>query len=621
MSGKREKSTHRIILIVMIILIVVILLLIDALIQMWGNKKTANQTSRMLMNQIISIMDQNEQEEDALLQTLKEDYIVRAQAVAYMLSNNGEAEYDLKELLKIADLMSVDEIHLFDENGTMFCGTIPKYYGIKLDSGEQISYFKPMLNDKQLSMCQDLTPNTAEGKSMMYAMVWDESGSFMVQVGIEPKRLFQEFNNNNIAEVIKSMPMYEGVEIYVADKESGIIVASTDLNTVDILLKDAAIEKKTYCVSQEHGDYLVVISQSIVSANRGIIITLTIVLVYICIAMAIAIPFVVRMNKKIQKEKEEKFKTQELAVNNMKHHLSIIEAVSKELTDIILIDTVTGKAAMLKIGGKMQDYRSIMEGNWKLYEETWKNFIDNFVVSDDAAGLFDAVQIEKVEKELETSDEYLRNFRLNFHGKIYNYQTKFVHIDSDDGNHAMIVASFRNIDDILEGERKRQQLEKEANTDGLTGIYNRNAFENDMKADKNTLESDNFAVVALDVNGLKNTNDTYGHDAGDELLRGAADCIQKCFGIYGKVYRTGGDEFFALICAGEAEIEMIQKNFEKVTNDWSGEKVRKLSVSYGIASKKEFPDLAPAELLKIADSRMYKYKQDFYSGNGIEHII
>ena len=204
MSGKREKSTHRIILIVMIILIVVILLLIDALIQMWGNKKTANQTSRMLMNQIISIMDQNEQEEDALLQTLKEDYIVRAQAVAYMLSNNGEAKHDLKELLKIADLMSVDEIHLFDENGTMFCGTIPKYYGIKLDSGEQISYFKPMLNDKQLSMCQDLTPNTAEGKSMMYAMVWDESGSFMVQVGIEPKRLFQEFNNNNIAEVIKS---------------------------------------------------------------------------------------------------------------------------------------------------------------------------------------------------------------------------------------------------------------------------------------------------------------------------------------------------------------------------------------------------------------------------------
>ena len=113
--------------------------------------------------------------------------------------------------------------------------------------------------------------------------------------------------------------------------------------------------------------------------------------------MAIAIPFVVRMNKKIQKEKEEKFKTQELAVNNMKHHLSIIEAVSKELTDIILIDTVTGKAAMLKIGGKMQDYRSIMEGNWKLYEETWKNFIDNFVVSDDAAGLFEAVQIDTVE--------------------------------------------------------------------------------------------------------------------------------------------------------------------------------------------------------------------------------
>lgn len=619
MSGKREKSTHRIILIMMIIMIVVILLLIDAAIQMWGNKNTANQTSGMLLNQIIRIMDQNEQDEDGLLQTLKEDYIVRAQAVAYMLSNNGEAEYDLRELLKIADLMSVDEIHLFDENGTMYSGTIPKYYGLNFAAGEQISYFMPMLNDKQLSMCQDVTPNTAEEKSMMYAIVWDESGSFMVQVGIEPKRLLQEFKNNNIEEVIKSMPMYEGVEIYVADKESGIIVASTDLNTVDILLKDAALEDEAYCVSQEHGDYLVVISHSIVSANRGIIITLTVVLVYICIAMAIAIPFVIHTNKKIQKEKEEKFKTQELAVNNMKRHLSIIEAVSKELTDIILVDAESQKAAMLKVGGKMQDYKRIIDGNWNAYEDTWKNFIKKFVFSEDAEALFEAVQIENVEKELEKSDEFLYNFRLIFNGRIYNYQTKFVHVDSDDGNRAMIVASFQNIDDILEGERKRQQLEKEANTDGLTGIYNRNAFENDMKADKKTLESDNFAVVALDVNGLKNSNDTYGHDAGDELLRGAADCIQKCFGIYGKVYRTGGDEFFALICAGEAEIAKVQQSFEEVINEWSGEKVRKLSVSYGIASRREFPNMAPTELLKLADSRMYKYKQDFYSRNQIEH--
>ena len=70
-------------------------------------------------------------------------------------------------LSRIAELMRIDEIHVFDESGTIFSGTVPRYYGYSFDSGEQMAYFKPMLDDKTLSMCQDVTPNTAESKSMM----------------------------------------------------------------------------------------------------------------------------------------------------------------------------------------------------------------------------------------------------------------------------------------------------------------------------------------------------------------------------------------------------------------------------------------------------------------------
>ena len=75
-------------------------------------------------------------------------------------------EYDVEELQKIADLILVDEIHLFDKNGYIYSGTLPKYYGFSFDSGEQMEYFKPMLTDKKLTMCQDVTPNTAEGKEL-----------------------------------------------------------------------------------------------------------------------------------------------------------------------------------------------------------------------------------------------------------------------------------------------------------------------------------------------------------------------------------------------------------------------------------------------------------------------
>lgn len=54
--------------------------------------------------------------------------------------------------------------------------SVPKYYGYNFDSGEQIEYFKPMLTDKTLTMCQDVTPNTSEGKEMMYAITWNEAG-------------------------------------------------------------------------------------------------------------------------------------------------------------------------------------------------------------------------------------------------------------------------------------------------------------------------------------------------------------------------------------------------------------------------------------------------------------
>ena len=105
-----------------------------------------------------------------MINSLKDDYIVRAKAVAYIIDAKPEAER------KIANLMSVDEVHLFDKDGTIYSGSVPKYYGYNFDSGEQIEYFKPMLTDKTLTMCQDVTPNTSEGKEMMYAITWNEAG-------------------------------------------------------------------------------------------------------------------------------------------------------------------------------------------------------------------------------------------------------------------------------------------------------------------------------------------------------------------------------------------------------------------------------------------------------------
>lgn len=140
-----------------------------------------------------------------------------------MIDADPAVEYDVNELQKIAKLMAVDEIHLFDDQETIYSGSAPKYFGYNFDSGTQMEYFKPMLKDKSLTMCQDVTPNTAEGKKMMYAITWNEDGTKMLQVGIKPKRLLNEIKQNNISNVVAGMPIYKAMEIMVADADTQVI--------------------------------------------------------------------------------------------------------------------------------------------------------------------------------------------------------------------------------------------------------------------------------------------------------------------------------------------------------------------------------------------------------------
>ncbi|MGE4583630.1 MAG: diguanylate cyclase [Sphaerochaeta sp.] len=89
-------------------------------------------------------------------------------------------------------------------------------------------------------------------------------------------------------------------------------------------------------------------------------------------------------------------------------------------------------------------------------------------------------------------------------------------------------------------------LEQRYSIDTLTGLRNRSIFMRDL-LDLQHGSDQAATVVVLDLNYLKQANDTYGHKAGDELLVLASSLIERSFGGLGKVYRVGGDEF-AVIC-------------------------------------------------------------------------
>lgn len=153
--------------------------------------------------------------------------------------------------------------------------------------------------------------------------------------------------------------------------------------------------------------------------------------------------------------------------------------------------------------------------------------------------------------------------------------------------------------------------------DALTGTQSRFAYVEAMNEyDKNTPE--NLAVFMIDINGLKEVNDDFGHEAGDELICGAARSIENSIGRNGMTFRIGGDEFVVFARMDADQVNSALEELQTLTGSWSGEKAKHLSVSAGYALASENKDSSVEDLAKIADKMMYEQKRKYYQQNGVD---
>ncbi len=176
----------------------------------------------------------------------------------------------------------------------------------------------------------------------------------------------------------------------------------------------------------------------------------------------------------------------------------------------------------------------------------------------------------------------------------------------------MIIFTTRNVD---EEKRREEHLIRLSMTDEMTRLYNRRCYEEDLEIYRKKDLEDDFVLFSIDVNGLKVVNDTKGHSAGDELIKGAADCLAFTVGNRGKVYRTGGDEFMAILHTDDAE--SIRSQIIQKASEWHGMYTDKLTMSVGYASHKDNPDLRIDDIEHKADSDMYSEKDKYYRENNI----
>lgn len=164
---------------------------------------------------------------------------------------------------------------------------------------------------------------------------------------------------------------------------------------------------------------------------------------------------------------------------------------------------------------------------------------------------------------------------------------------------------------LVEQAKTRSELEvyeRLLKEDRMTGINNRTAFEEQLQdIEDHAQDYDNAALIFMDVDGLKNTNDLYGHNAGDELIISAALCIKNVFATYGKCYRIGGDEFCVLIFDSIENVDELLKQMDQEIVKYNRNNRYYLSIARGVSFLKD----TEGKQKKISDWK-YEADQDMY---------
>jgi len=180
-------------------------------------------------------------------------------------------------------------------------------------------------------------------------------------------------------------------------------------------------------------------------------------------------------------------------------------------------------------------------------------------------------------------------------------------------------------DDVFLSWRRLESLLSMALSDPLTGLLNRLSYERRLCEEWNrrTCTGMSVGVVVIDLDRFKQVNDTYGHPAGDEILRRVAAQLESSMRSYDLVARFGGDEFVAL-CLGCAHgdisipVARIQQGIAAMNPDYEGQSIP-VTASIGAAVRHDgFADSDPRELFSAADECLYHAKASAESAWKVE---
>lgn len=264
-----------------------------------------------------------------------------------------------------------------------------------------------------------------------------------------------------------------------------------------------------------------------------------------------------------------------------------------------------------------EDYRYLgldNEGD-NFFEKFREKFLENIFI-EDLDYFLTLSSKENVYKTIETNGVYSINIRYMYLGSIKYACIKASYIIEDQKQ--ILILGVIDIDDQVRKDqdyyKNLAEMSKIANSDSLTGVKNKYAYI-DAEAKLNSLieekEDVEFATIVFDINGLKEINDTLGHQAGDEFIKSGCSIICNLF-KHSPIYRIGGDEF-AVIAQGMdyQNMDLIMAELEKINLE--NQKTDNVVIACGAARYNGERNVAG--VFDKADKRMYENKKQLKNYN------
>ena len=245
--------------------------------------------------------------------------------------------------------------------------------------------------------------------------------------------------------------------------------------------------------------------------------------------------------------------------------------------------------------------------------EKARELAHNYNYPEDVDIFLSAFTRENVMAEIELSGIFSLGYRIMLGDRPRYVQMKAAMVEEKEGRR--LIVGLNDIDVQVRQEEKLKkrlvQAQSQAYIDSLTGIKNKHAYlEAEKRLDRQIAEHSMppFAILVMDMNDLKQVNDTAGHQAGDQFIRDACRIICNIF-KHSPVFRIGGDEFAVIAqgedheCLGE-RLGTMRAHNEKALQ--SGGVV----IACGMAKFSGENDTCAAAVFERADKNMYENKKE-----------